>query len=145
MFSSISLKKKFFMRNQEILCFLCVLDPGDHSTKSRLASCGQNLHVEKFHFQIISKPFDRSTSYLVWCRALLYLSPGRQWRAKVVIWRVKIACSLASLASDIIDRCIPIFPTLLVHSLTRENHNLGDWNINICQWIFVHSGLVGPY
>ena len=59
-------KNFFFFRNQEILCFLCVLGPGDHFTKSRPVSCGQNLDVEKFQFQIISKPFDRSTSYLVW-------------------------------------------------------------------------------
>ena len=32
----------------------------------RPASCGQNFNQEKFRFQIISKPFDRSTSYLVW-------------------------------------------------------------------------------
>ena len=29
------------------------------------SSGGQNLDVEKFQFQIISKPFDRSTSYMV--------------------------------------------------------------------------------
>ena len=28
-------KKFFFLRNQEILCFLCILDPGDHLTHSR--------------------------------------------------------------------------------------------------------------
>ena len=31
-------KKNFFLRNQEIFSFLCVLDPGDHFTKSRPAS-----------------------------------------------------------------------------------------------------------
>ena len=31
-------KKIFFLRNQEIFSFLCVLDPGDHFTKSRPAS-----------------------------------------------------------------------------------------------------------
>ena len=65
----------FFFRNQEILCFFMRLDPGDHFTKSRPASCGQNLHVEKFHFQIISKPFDRYTSYLVWwCKKIIDIS-----------------------------------------------------------------------
>ena len=72
MFSSILQKKNFFLRNQEIFSFLCVLDPGEHFTKSRPASgvrrpasCGQNFNQEKFRFQIISKLFDRSTSYLV--------------------------------------------------------------------------------
>ena len=55
MFLSISLKKNFFsLRNQEILCFLCVLDPGDHFMKSRPASCGQHFNWEKFRFKIIS-------------------------------------------------------------------------------------------
>ena len=44
-------KTNFFLRNQEILCFLCVLDPGDHFTKRRPASCGQNLDVENFNFK----------------------------------------------------------------------------------------------
>ena len=56
-------KKNIFLRNQEILCFLCVLDPGRHFTKK--ASSGQNLNLEKFQFQIISLPLYRSTSYLV--------------------------------------------------------------------------------
>ena len=65
-------KKNFFLRNQEIFSFLCVLDPGDHFTKIRPASCGQYLDVEKFQFQIISKPFDRSPSYLVWwCKKII--------------------------------------------------------------------------
>ena len=38
MFLSVSVKKIFFLRNKEFLCFLYVLDPGDHFTKSRLAS-----------------------------------------------------------------------------------------------------------
>ena len=61
-------KKKnfFFEKPRNFLVFLCVLDPGDHFTKSRPASCGKIFNQEKFHFQIISKPFDRSTSYLVW-------------------------------------------------------------------------------
>ena len=37
-----SLKKTFFfLRSQEILCFLCVLDLGDHFTKSHPASSDQ--------------------------------------------------------------------------------------------------------
>ena len=81
MFSSISTKNKFFLRNQEILCFLCVLDPGDHFTKSRPASgvrrpasgvLRTKLGRKKFQSQIISKPFDRSPSYLVWwCKKII--------------------------------------------------------------------------
>ena len=56
----------FFFEKPRNFMFLCVLEPGDHFTKSRPASCGQNFNQEKFRFQMISKPFDRSTSYLVW-------------------------------------------------------------------------------
>ena len=51
MFSSISLsqkKKIFFWETKKFYVFLCVLDPGNHFMKSRPASSGQNLHVEKF-------------------------------------------------------------------------------------------------
>ena len=60
-------KQNFFLRNQEILCFLCVLDPGDHFTKSRRVSGVRQTKLGrgKFQFQIISKPFDRFPSYLV--------------------------------------------------------------------------------
>ena len=52
MFSSITTKNIFFfLRNQEILCFLCVLDPGDYFTKSRPVSCGQNLDVKNFNLK----------------------------------------------------------------------------------------------
>ena len=36
-----------------------------YEKKSLPASCGQNLNVKKFQFQIISKPFDRSTLCLI--------------------------------------------------------------------------------
>ena len=63
-------KKKFFLRNQEIFSFFMCFGPRrsfyeKSSGVRRPASCGQNFNVEKFRFQIISKPFDRSTSYLV--------------------------------------------------------------------------------
>ena len=46
------MKKIFFLRNQEILYFLCVLDPGDHFTKSRPARVRTKLEREKnFNFK----------------------------------------------------------------------------------------------
>ena len=59
MFSSIS--KKFYVFyafwTQAIILRKAIRRP---------ASCGQNFKVEKFQFQIISKPFDQSTLYLLW-------------------------------------------------------------------------------
>ena len=63
-----------FYKNQEIFSFLCVLDPGNHFKKSRPASgvLRTKLRRKKFQSQIISKPFDRSPSYLVWwCKRII--------------------------------------------------------------------------
>ena len=43
MFSSISLPQK--KKKKKILWFLYILDPGDHFTKRRLASSGQNFNT----------------------------------------------------------------------------------------------------
>ena len=48
MFSSVSVKKKL-LSNKETLCFLCVLEPGDNSMKSRRASC---VHTLTWKFSI---------------------------------------------------------------------------------------------
>ena len=61
--------KFFFEKPRNFQFFMCFGPRRSFYEKSsgvrRLASCGQNFNQEKFRFQIISKPFDRSTSYLV--------------------------------------------------------------------------------
>ena len=66
----------FFEKPRNFQFFMCFGPRRSFYEKSsgvwRPASCGQNLHVEKFQLQIISKPFDRSPSYLVWwCKKII--------------------------------------------------------------------------
>ena len=58
------LSKQNSLRNQDILCFFMGFGP--RRSFYEKSSGGQNLDVENFQFQITSKPFDQSTSYLVW-------------------------------------------------------------------------------
>ena len=54
-----------FLVTKNLLCVF-VLNPGDHFTKSRRPASGnENFSLEKFQFQITSKPFDLSISNLI--------------------------------------------------------------------------------
>ena len=64
MFLSISVKNVFFFFRKTNIFYAFYAFGPMRSFYEKLSS-GQNFNLEKFQFQIISKPFDQSTSYFV--------------------------------------------------------------------------------
>ena len=142
MFSSFSRKKTFFfLRNKEILCFLCVLEPGDHFTESRPVSGGQNITLGKFQFQIISKPFDLlihfkfvgQIDYEIWEQAFLDLFGPKKSNFKYII-KIYLSCF-----TIIPNFTIPWLPHLISENRTcapvqELNHKANSLPLNYHSW-----------